>query len=230
MSEKEPPEQGAEAVEAVNVMELPLMEDVFLSMQARNLLLVDAYLRDLEQGFAAEWAQGERLPLPTAMLVSAMAQMWVFAAYELLRTWRQWVRALVDHGRRLEEAASPDEREAERARVRKPLPRRPSPSFYEHSIDLVEANPQMAAELQHAEQRVAPVFRVLESLRVTLAKHEVPKGKSVPASAPGYTRFDRVSGTPMWIVDEADDSRFMVSRQGLAELLGAPAGEHGDED
>lgn len=107
MSETEPPEQGAGVVEAVNVMELPLMEDVFLSMQARNLLLVDAYLRDLEQGFAAEWAQGERLPLPSAMLVSAMAQMWVFAAYEMLRTWRQWVRALAEHARRLAAASPP---------------------------------------------------------------------------------------------------------------------------
>lgn len=124
----------------------------------------------------------------------------------------------------------PEEREAECARVRKPLPRQPSPSFYEHSIDLVEANPQMAVDLRHAEQRLAPVFLILESVRVTLAKHEVPKGKSVRASAPGYARFDRISGTPMWIVDEADGSRFMVSRQWLAEMLGASRGEHGNEE
>ena len=45
------------------------------------------------------------------MFVSALSQMWVFAAYELLRTWRQRAREIMKWGKWLEGLAG-EEREA----------------------------------------------------------------------------------------------------------------------
>ena len=42
-----------------------------------------------------EYIDIERTPSDTAMFVSAQSQMWIFALYELLRTWRSRTRKLI---------------------------------------------------------------------------------------------------------------------------------------
>ena len=42
-----------------------------------------------EHDLAAEYHEQETTPVPTAAMVSAVAQLWIFGLYELLRTWRQ---------------------------------------------------------------------------------------------------------------------------------------------
>jgi hypothetical protein len=73
---------------------LPLFDDLFLSMQGQNVILVDLYLRDLERDLLRELIEIERTPFPATLIVSALSQMWIFAVYELLRTWRQRVKDL----------------------------------------------------------------------------------------------------------------------------------------
>ena len=70
---------------------LPLFEDLFLNMQGQNVMLVDFYLHDLERDLLREYVEIERTPFPVTLIVSALNQMWIFALYELLRTWRQRV-------------------------------------------------------------------------------------------------------------------------------------------
>lgn len=68
---------------------LPLLgDDMFLRMQAFNLTIVDQFLMQLESEVLQKLVQEERTPVPEAALLSALSQMWVFAAYELMRTWR----------------------------------------------------------------------------------------------------------------------------------------------
>ncbi len=73
---------------------LPLFNDLFLSMQGQNVMLVDLYLRDLERDLLRELIKIERTPIPATLFVSALSQMWIFAVYELLRTWRQRIKDL----------------------------------------------------------------------------------------------------------------------------------------
>jgi hypothetical protein len=75
--------------------ELPLLDEVFLGMQAMNVDLVDAYLESWEEQLLQEYMQRDRTPFESAVSVSAFSQMWVFAVYELLRTWRGRVREIV---------------------------------------------------------------------------------------------------------------------------------------
>ena len=68
------------------------MDDLFLAMQGQNVMLVDFYLRDLERDLLRELVETERTPYLATVIVSALSQMWIFAVYELLRTWRQRIK------------------------------------------------------------------------------------------------------------------------------------------
>jgi hypothetical protein len=81
--------------------EFPLFKGTFLHMQLINIELVDRYLEQLEADLLNEYDQRESTPLPQAMFVSAISQMWIFAFYELLRTWKQWVENLFNMGNNL---------------------------------------------------------------------------------------------------------------------------------
>jgi hypothetical protein len=63
-----------------------------------------------------------------------------------------------------------------------------------------------------------PVFRRLETLRVTLAKHEVPK-TNIKTWAPGYARIDSLSDTLLWFVTDKRGSTELISRQSIIDGL-----------
>jgi hypothetical protein len=67
---------------------LALFDDPFLRMQATNLGMVDVFLNQLEDQLVRALVEEDGTPLSTAF-VAAQSQMWIFAAYELLRTWKQ---------------------------------------------------------------------------------------------------------------------------------------------
>ncbi|MGH9436465.1 MAG: hypothetical protein ACRD4R_05675 [Candidatus Acidiferrales bacterium] len=189
---------------------LPLFEDLFLSMQAQNVMLVDLYLQDMEGGLMRRYMEIERTPFPETLIVSALSQMWIFALYELLRTWRQRVRDLK------QEAQKPPE----------PPDPAPPPNlsdltviFRQDQLERVRTDAAFVAELDHAYERVEPLFRRVEALRMNLAKHEVPKMRGVPALAPGYGRIDVMSGSIQWQVDLRENVVDLVSRRDLADYL-----------
>src|SRR4051812_45373896 len=66
-----------------------LGDDLYLRMQAVNLSLVDQFVMRLEYDTLRKLNDEESTPVPEAAFLSAISQMWIFAAYELLRTWRQ---------------------------------------------------------------------------------------------------------------------------------------------
>ena len=67
---------------------LPLCDEPYLGMQVMNLGVVDGFLENQEARLLAEYMETERTPLQIGVFVSALSQMWIFALYELLRTWR----------------------------------------------------------------------------------------------------------------------------------------------
>jgi hypothetical protein len=185
---------------------LPLFDDLYLNMQGQNVMLVDFYLQDLERDLLRKYVEIESTPFPEVLIVSALNQMWIFAVYELLRTWRQRVRKLKQD-------------------VQKPVqpfnsPARDLPELYRNRhLQLARTEKKFAAELEKAYQRVEPLFRRIEALRMNLAKHEVPKMKDVPALAPGYGRIDMMSGSMQWQVDLGKNVVDLVSRKSLADHL-----------
>lgn len=61
---------------------------MYLRSQAQGLNLVDQFLMRLEYKGLRELFETDSTPPDTHFLL-AQSQMWIFAAYELLRTWRQ---------------------------------------------------------------------------------------------------------------------------------------------
>ena len=58
------------------------------SNQAMNLTIVDEYIMDLEYGYLGSKIDETNTPYQP-MFLSAQSQMWIFSAYELMRTWRE---------------------------------------------------------------------------------------------------------------------------------------------
>ena len=212
---------------------LPLMGTLFLHMQAMNLALIDDFLRDAEEGLLAEYIEIEKTPIQSAMFVSALSQMWIFALYELLRTWRQWVRDLLRYAEELADASARGdseraEREREQARILEEATERQfvKDSEYISSFESAAEDQDFVQQLREADDRVLPIFRRIEALRVTLAKHEIPKLGGARAQAPGYGRISTENGSMYWFVVDREGSSEAISRRFLADLCCSLARNH----
>src|SRR5690606_22002518 len=74
---------------------LQMFDDPYMQMQATNLGIVDQFLTDLEYKVLQESFQDDR-DISGMIFLNAQSQMWMFSAYELLRTWRQRIRETLD--------------------------------------------------------------------------------------------------------------------------------------
>lgn len=166
---------------------LLLRGDPFMSMQATNLALIDDFIMDIECDVMLKFWKEDQTPSDVYFL-SAQSQMWIFAAYELLRTWRERAReieALVGRGKLKQRI---EELEADRG--------------YQHfgheaQVEQMKAildSPSLLNKLREDLRAIYFPFWSLEYVRVMLAKHQMPKNPKVAAYAPGYGRINRWCG------------------------------------
>jgi len=200
---------------------LPLFDDPFLQIQAMNLEVVDAFLMEQEAGLLDEYIAEERTPLETATFVSALSQMWMFGLYELLRTWRQRARDVRRWAKEFRETP-PAEEEARLAAQRREVEERSvgpdgSGDLYWPPYETAARDPKLAETLRRAVAKTERLFRRIEALRMSLAKHEMPGIKGSFAMAPGYARIDLASGSLYWQVVLSGDEIDIVSRRGIAD-------------
>ena len=197
---------------------LPLFDDLYLRMQASNLEIVDGFLRDQERALLLEYLQLERAPMPSMMFVSALSQLWVFGIYELLRTWRQRVSnvlAFVYELRKVGPGDRPGFIEQRREIVEK-ASRHALVSRWRDFL-LVAEDPKLVQHLEGAFDNSELVFRRIESLRISLAKHEVPKSGGAEALGPGYARLDEMTGSIWWQVVLRENEVDTMTRREIAE-------------
>src|SRR6266700_618024 len=60
----------------------------------------------------------DKTPFPAFMIVNALSQMWIFALYELLRTWRQMVNEVIRYHEQIEVIRNDSEFEEKIKRLR----------------------------------------------------------------------------------------------------------------
>ncbi len=187
-----------------------LGDDAFLRMQATNVGMVDVLLMRMEKQIRATLCD-DRPDMEIGFLLSALTQMWIFAVYELLRTWR--VRAntalkLLREGKltkRIEELES--EKEPEH------IGRKMLASQYRQALN----NPKIEKELEEHLRRIFIPFVRLDSLRVTLAKHEVKGNRGSIAVAPGYGRFNFSCGAIEYPMGRDDAIVGFINRRDVAD-------------
>jgi hypothetical protein len=171
------------------IRSLPFFQDTYLQMQATNLGLIDRWLMDVEAQVLQRLIHEERTPMDDAMFLNAQSQMWFFAAYELLRTWRQRAKEAI----RLIENGGLDLKidalESEKGYTNFGKNARAA------QLKALKGNGEAKDAIEEALRRLHIPFARLEALRVSLAKHEVVGKPKMPISAPGYARIDRWTGS-----------------------------------
>jgi hypothetical protein len=201
---------------------IPMTDDVYLSMQAQNIAVVDmTILRHLEaQALEEFFSQEDRISQQTLSVLSALSQMWVFALYEFLRTWRQRARALLGFAEKLAKLADDDEREAymkdinEGVRSKARLVKLAPVFYYDHVAKL--SDNRFIAAIREYKAKTDDLFREVEAIRIALAKHEVAGKEKLFAEAPGYGGVNKLTGSMYWQIVLAEDVVTIIERRELA--------------
>lgn len=202
---------------------IPLTDDLWLGMQARNIAIVDlSVIREVEAKALAAYMEDEKTPIEILLTLSALSQMWIFSLFEFLRTWRQRAQELIeiadaytvlptgDQAPFLAKAVSKAEEKERLIRV--------AVSFYAEHVAKI-SDPKFVKDLRGYLNVSEKLFRSAEAIRVTLAKHEVPKGRGLVAEAPGYGRMSYRDGSIYWFVKLKDGSQIQVDRRELSSAF-----------
>jgi hypothetical protein len=223
------PEAGDEALpyapidsidfgQTLNVLRgLVFFDDVFLHMQAMNVAIVDPLITEAELNLLGEWIESERTPGPSAMQVSALSQMWIFALYELLRTWRERIKylqtqhkngMLADYVKRIKAKA-----DANRGNL--------SSLFRAIHAEQVLEDPGILAHADAQRAAIDRVWKAVEAMRMNLAKHGAPGGglNNMPM-APGYGRINMWCGAMDFeIAVDKNETYVVMNRRDIADAL-----------
>ena len=156
-----------------------LGDDPYLRMQALNLSIVDQFMMWLEYDTLQKLNDQESTPIAEATFLSAMSQMWIFAASELLRTWGQRAKEvlkLVQNGG-LAQKVEGLERSADKFHVGQEI----------RALQFRRAlnDPDIGGKISDDLRAIHIPMTRLEHLRISLAKHEVRGQKNSIAFAPG---------------------------------------------
>jgi hypothetical protein len=190
-------------------------DDMHMRTQAHNLAIVDEFLTNLEYQVLNELIVKERTP-PEAFFLGAQSQMWIFAAYELLRTWMQRTKEFIslrDNGglkQKLDVLKAKDY------------------EYLHHGLEMrigqleyAIANPEMIDDLRVQLLHMYIPYTRLEYIRVSLAKHEVSgKGKSI-ALSPGGGRINTWCGSLDYELENGKYSMGTISRRDIADSFRA---------
>ncbi|MEQ1579183.1 MAG: hypothetical protein ABL964_01185 [Steroidobacteraceae bacterium] len=190
-----------------------LGDDLNLRNQVYNLAIVDQYVMGLEWGLQKSLFAEERTPLTEAAFVNALSQMWIFAAYELLRTWRQRAKEIVkwfDNGGLEKKLANLD-----------------SDQGYEHvgrklraaQIRRVLADNSIVETVREQLRLTHIPFVRLEVLRVSIAKHEVRGLKNSVALMPTHGRINSWCGALDYELESGRYSMGTISRRDIADEI-----------
>jgi len=194
--------------------ELCLFDDVYLGMQAMNIAIVDRYITDWERDLLQYYIEIERTPLDRCLFVSAQSQMWIFAVYELMRTWRGRIKRLIKWSEtgglkpfiekhRNQSCINP----AASIRVSQALRLLDDPNY------------RKAMESHYAMMEMP--FQLADSLRVNLAKHEIPGSENQIPIAPGYGRINMLCGAMDFQIHLRNGEFTVLNRRDLAEAFRA---------
>lgn len=187
----------------------------FLAMQAQQLCMVDNVLMSMEQTVLREMLDDDP-PTGQRTLLAALSPMWIYAAYELLRTWRQRAVEVV----RLAENGGIDMRA-------KHLEKKLGYTHYDRELRAqqlrdAKGNPALVQRMRDDLARTEIGFTMLEFIRIALAKHEVAssnKKKKPIAFAPGLATINRHCGSMEYEVSVGGAIIQYETRRGLAEMM-----------
>jgi hypothetical protein len=194
---------------------MSLFDNLFFSMQSMNIAVVDPSITEWEYDLLQKLIETERTPVQDAIFVSAQSQMWIFALYELLRTWRQRINEIRKHtkeGTLEKHIKSLDRDDTNLAAYMQRI-----------AAEAVLNDGTVAEKMFRDYDLMDPIFRLAETVRINLAKHEAPKdrtNKFMPR-VPGYGRIDYLCGALSYEIVHNDGSFSYINRRQIADAIRA---------
>lgn len=211
------------SAESVGQQELPkalnglvfLGESHAMRMQVTSIGIVDTFIMEVETTVRNRLFQEERTPIDDAAFLQAQTQMWIFATYELLRTWRQRLNDIIKWQRN-------GGLQAKIEVLRKDT----NFLHYDrqglaHQLERVVADPSIVDLFHRDLLKTAIPFHRLEFVRVALAKHEISGKAKALAYNPGYARIDQFTGSLQY---ELSNERYVtgtITRREIADEIRA---------
>lgn len=190
-----------------------LNQDMFMRTQAHNLQLVDGFITKLEYQVLDELIEEERTP-PSTFFLSAQSQMWIFAAYELLRTWRGRCTNIIkwaDTGGLQQKLNSLKAKD-------KGIPHYGLENQI-YQIESIIADPGLVIRIRNELRHLHIPFARLEFIRVAIAKHEVSGKAKSAALMPGYGRINMYCGSLDYQMDNGPIILGYINRRDIADSL-----------
>jgi hypothetical protein len=194
-----------------------LGDDPYLRMQAINVSIVDKWLMSLENRVRAARFGEEEPDREIELFLNALSQMWLFAVYELLRTWRERAKDIqkwaANGGLSLKITALHKDQDVPHV-------------GREALADLLKgvvANPTILSIIADDLARTHMLFGQLEFLRVALAKHQVSGKEKELARAPGVCRVDLWTGSMSYELSKGRLVLGELKRRDVADQLRAIA-------
>lgn len=187
--------------------------DIFMCSQVHNLAIVDDFLTKLEYQIRDKWIQEERTP-QEAYFLSAQSQMWIFAAYELLRTWKQRTHEFIKMS-----TTNTLQKELDALKVKQGAFLHLGLELRINQLEAAIARPAMIDELIAQLRHLHIPYGYLEYIRISLAKHEIKgKNKSI-ALSPGGGRINTWCGAMDYELEDGQVSMGYINRRDIADSI-----------
>ncbi len=188
--------------------------DMNLVNQAVNLTIVDEFVMDLEYDYLRA-KLNETFNAYDSIFLSAQSQMWIFSAYEVMRTWMQKAKGYVHT--------------AKNAGLHQKLVSLKRDRGYINYTALQKADeiqaliddPALVKMLEDDLARIYFLFIRLETLRVALAKHEARKRPNALMVGSTVAYMNRECGSLEYQMNSGMMIHGNISRRDIADEIRA---------
>lgn len=187
-------------------------DNMFLRTQALNLAVVDKFIMELEVSTLRKSFREEGVIFEDSLFLSAQTQMWIFAAYELLRTWRARVKKIVQ----LSRTGGIDSKIAALDAGKKHAP--VGNIIYVEQLNKAKTDPSLLSQIENDLDITHITYSMLSYVRMALAKHEMQGSKyGRPSGSSTMGRANRYTGSVDYELTDGPSIWGYVSRRDIAE-------------
>lgn len=191
-----------------------LAKNLDFSNQSMNLTIVDEFIMDLEYGYLRSKFDETNTP-HQSMFLSAQSQMWIFSAYELMRTWREKISKYL--------------KTADNGGLPLKLKELQKPIGYENytilkrieEINLLIEYPELVETMRDDLKRTQVLFTQMELLRMSLAKHQMRKRPNAAVLTPTVGYMNRWCGSLEYQINSGQVIICNLSRRDIADGIRA---------
>jgi hypothetical protein len=216
---------------------IPMTDDVYLGMQAQNIARVEMAVLRLWESYVLDEQRADPGDVqgPKYRELMALSQMWVFGLYEILRTWRERAKKLMDFEDELKKFPTQAERDAYLAMIIVEAKESAKhvdqlPVYYpDHVAKIVDSDFMRSVRDYYANMR--DLWQELGAVRIAAAKHQLPGKRGVLAPAPGISLPSQYTGSMCWqvLVGNKQEKR-TIERRDLADRFLGILGWHEDAE